>query len=63
GVVLDSKEPSLVAAAVHRVLDDESLRSSLVEQGRARAALFTPELAREEFAGVIEAAIEELAER
>jgi glycosyltransferase involved in cell wall biosynthesis len=62
GVVLDSKEPSLVAAAVHRVLDDETLRSSLVEKGHQRAALFTPERAREEFARVIESAIEELAE-
>ncbi len=37
-LVLESVEPSYVAAAVHRVRTDERLRCALVERGRRRAA-------------------------
>jgi glycosyltransferase involved in cell wall biosynthesis len=37
-LVLESVEPSYVAAAVHRVRADQRLRRALVERGRRRAA-------------------------
>jgi L-malate glycosyltransferase len=40
GVCLPSKEPTRVAAAVHRVLDDSALRERLADAGTARLADF-----------------------
>ncbi len=37
GVLVDSKEPGLFAAAIHRVVSDSELRSELVARGRRRA--------------------------
>lgn len=41
GLVLPSKDPVAVAAAVHRVLDDGALRAAMVEAGRRRAEGFS----------------------
>lgn len=38
GVLLDDKDPVVVAEAVHRVMADDELRRGLVERGRGRAA-------------------------
>jgi glycosyltransferase involved in cell wall biosynthesis len=57
GVVLGSKEPVLVAAAVHRVLTDTELRASLIDKGKERAASFTLEGARQAFAQAVEGAV------
>lgn len=58
GVLLDSKDPLLVAAAVHRVLTDDDLRAELVVAGRRRFQDFSLErssarllAALEEYAG------------
>ena len=40
GLCLDSKEPSRIAAAVHRVLSDAPLRGALVAKGHDRVAAF-----------------------
>lgn len=61
GVVLPSKEPAVVAAAVQRVLHDDGLRSGLVEAGLDRAEQFAPERARKQFRSAIEGALSELA--
>jgi glycosyltransferase involved in cell wall biosynthesis len=57
GVLLDSKRPALVAAAVHGVLHDEPLRSALVAAGRRQSARYTLESARERFRSAITEAI------
>jgi glycosyltransferase involved in cell wall biosynthesis len=57
GVVLPSKAPSLVAAAVERVLRDTSLRGRLVEAATRRAHDFDVARAREAFAAAIEGAV------
>lgn len=41
GVLLEDKDPLVVATAVDRVLADTSTRTSLAEQGRIRAASFS----------------------
>jgi glycosyltransferase involved in cell wall biosynthesis len=46
-LVLPTKRPSTVAAAVARVLDDERLRGRLVDAGTARLAEFSVERSRE----------------
>ncbi len=43
GILLDSKAPARMAAAVHKVLDDPSLRDNLVAAGRARLGEFSLE--------------------
>ena len=40
GLLLDDKSPAFVAAAVHRVMQDESLRRALVRRGLERAKDF-----------------------
>ena len=57
GVVLATKMPSVVAAAVHQVLVDRSLRELLVERGTERAGEFTLERARRAFANAVGAAV------
>lgn len=54
GLLLKTKEPVTVAAAVHRVLEDEPLRNELVGRGRIRASAYTPEVARQELSAAIE---------
>jgi glycosyltransferase involved in cell wall biosynthesis len=46
GILIDSKGPLVVAAAVNRVMTDESLRRRLAEAGRRRLAYFAPERSR-----------------
>lgn len=53
GVVLEQKDPLTVAAAVHRVLSDGSLRASLVAAGRRRAADFSLAVTERRFADVM----------
>jgi hypothetical protein len=40
GLLLETKEPCTVAAAVHRMLADDVARSQVVAAGAARAPLF-----------------------
>jgi len=54
GIVLPSKSPVLVAAAVQRVLTDGELRDELVRAGVERALAFSVEGARRGFARAIE---------
>ena len=46
GVLLASKRPATVAAAVHRVVSDDGLRGRLVAAGTARLAEFAPDRTR-----------------
>jgi glycosyltransferase involved in cell wall biosynthesis len=57
GVVLPGKAPSLVAAAVSRVLSDSTLRGRLVEAAGRRAGSFDLARAREAFAAAITGAV------
>jgi glycosyltransferase involved in cell wall biosynthesis len=41
GVLLDRKDPVLVATAVDRVMTDDGLRTQLVEAGRRRVEHFS----------------------
>ncbi|MGH9293273.1 MAG: glycosyltransferase [Acidimicrobiales bacterium] len=61
GVVLASKEPALVAAAVRRVLTDTGLREAIVKSGLERAAGFTAEGARQAFREAVEAVVGQVA--
>jgi glycosyltransferase involved in cell wall biosynthesis len=58
GIVLPSKSPALVAAAVQRVLTDHGLCDSLVAAGLRRSRSFTLEGARRAFARAIEQALQ-----
>jgi L-malate glycosyltransferase len=58
GVVLPDKRPSLVAAAVDRVLSDSALRERLVEAGVQRARDFDLDRGRAAFAGAVAGALE-----
>jgi glycosyltransferase involved in cell wall biosynthesis len=58
GIVLPSKSPVLVAAAVQRVLSDAQLRDTLVRAGLERTRAFTAEGARQAFARAISAVLE-----
>jgi glycosyltransferase involved in cell wall biosynthesis len=53
GILVDRPAPSYLAAAVHRVLDDASLRARLVEGGRARAGEHAPDVAARHAVDVI----------
>lgn len=53
GLCLDSKEPTRVAAAVHRVLTDAALRDALVAAGKRRLAAFDLAFTRERLRDVI----------
>ena len=57
GVVLPAKPPSLVAAAVERVLGDAALRTRLAEAAERRAPDFDLVRARDAFAAAIERAV------
>jgi L-malate glycosyltransferase len=54
GVVLPTKAPTAVAAAVHRVLDDADLRTALVDAGTRRLADFSLDRTRAAFAAALE---------
>jgi glycosyltransferase involved in cell wall biosynthesis len=58
GVVLPSKEPTLVAAAVHRLLGDPVLLETARAAGRAQAARYTLEAAQQAFRASVSEAIE-----
>jgi glycosyltransferase involved in cell wall biosynthesis len=49
GILLDDKDPAVVACAVDRVLTDRPLRDSLNEAGRARIEHFSLDNARKLF--------------
>jgi len=53
GIVLASKSPALVAAAVHRAVSDEALRIHLAAAGRRRLADFTLARTRERFTAAL----------
>ena len=57
GLVLDAKTPAFVAAAVHRVLEDGSLRQRLVSAGTARLADFDLARSKARFADAVEALV------
>ncbi len=57
GLVLEEKDPPLVAAAVHEVLASNALRAKLVAQGERQAARYSLEGARRRFVEVIETAL------
>jgi glycosyltransferase involved in cell wall biosynthesis len=59
-VVLPAKEPTLVAAAVHRVVADESVRGALVAAGTARLAEFSLDRSKAAFRATIETVLREL---
>lgn len=56
GVTLATKEPALVAAAVHEVLTDPGARDALASLGRARAGEFSLQRGRQVFRDAIEQA-------
>jgi glycosyltransferase involved in cell wall biosynthesis len=57
GVCLPSKEPTRVAAAVHRVLSDEALQGSLARAGEARLRDFDLDANKRRMAEVVGAAL------
>jgi glycosyltransferase involved in cell wall biosynthesis len=57
GICLPTKEPTTVAAAVHRVLTDGALRAAVVEAGRARVAHFDIERSRQRLREVISSVV------
>ncbi len=57
GVLLGSKEPALVAAAVRRLMKDEALSLRLQRVGLERSEDFSPRRARRAFAGALEQAL------
>lgn len=60
GVLLPSKEPPLVAAALHRVVSEGGLRDALVDAGTARLGDFALERTRVAFRSTVEAVLQEL---
>ncbi|HVM53461.1 MAG TPA: glycosyltransferase [Acidimicrobiales bacterium] len=58
GICLPSKEPSTVAAAVHRVLTDASVRAAVVAAGHRRVAAFDLAITRDTFQRAIESVVE-----
>jgi glycosyltransferase involved in cell wall biosynthesis len=61
GLLLESKDPATVAAAIWRVVSDEALRRSLVAAGRRRVQDFAIGPARAAFASAVRQALETLA--
>lgn len=57
GVVLPAKGPAVVAAAVHRVIDDGALRARLAEASRTRLEELSLPRSRAHFAAVVEEAV------
>ncbi len=61
GVVLDDKDPLVVARAVHEVLDDPDRRRSLIAAGRDRAAAFALRITSARFLDTITTWLDERA--
>lgn len=59
-VVLPSKEPALVAAAVHRVVTDAAVRERLTAAGTTRLATFSLDRSKASFRRAIEAVLADL---
>lgn len=59
-LLLSSKEPAVVAAAVHRVSTDAGVRDALVAAGRRRLAAFSLPTARAQYRAALERALEAL---
>jgi L-malate glycosyltransferase len=57
GLVIPSKSPGHVAAAVHRVVEDAELRRMLTSAGQARVAELAPSRVRAGFSRAIETAV------
>jgi glycosyltransferase involved in cell wall biosynthesis len=57
GLVVPNVQPSLVAAAVHRVLDDPNVRDSLVARGAERLVDFELTQTRAAWQTAIEAIV------
>ncbi len=55
GLLLESKEPEIVAEAIDMVMTDKNLRDSLVANGRERLVAFNPENAKASLLGEIKA--------
>ena len=55
GLLLPSKDPATVAAAVHRVVSDDAVRAALVEAGTRRLADFALEKSRARWLDVLSA--------
>ncbi|MHB1710921.1 MAG: glycosyltransferase family 4 protein [Acidimicrobiales bacterium] len=53
GIVLDSKRPTVVAAAIHRVLGDAALVEHLAREGQRRLGAFGPAKTRARFIEVV----------
>jgi len=56
GLVLPTKGPALIAAAVHRVVEDAVVRTALVDAGRRRLEELSLDRNRARFAAVVEEA-------
>jgi glycosyltransferase involved in cell wall biosynthesis len=59
-LVLPSKEPVLVAAAVHRVAGDAALRDRLAAAGTERLAAFSLDRSKAAFRRAVEAVLQDL---
>jgi glycosyltransferase involved in cell wall biosynthesis len=57
GLVIPTKSPAHMAAAVHRVVEDARLRQTLISAGQARVAELEPARVRARFARAIETAV------
>ena len=57
GLVLPDKEPARVAAAVHRIVDDQQLRTTLARAASDRVASFALPRVEDRFASALEGAI------
>ena len=57
-VLLEGKDPVLVAAAVHQVMTDGGLRASLVEAGRRRVEEYSLERTSKRFLAALEEALD-----
>jgi glycosyltransferase involved in cell wall biosynthesis len=55
GLLLDDKRPASVAAALHRVLEDDGIRATFVAAGTRRLADFDLARTRARFLSVLEA--------
>ncbi|MEA3019046.1 MAG: hypothetical protein QOI47_570, partial [Actinomycetota bacterium] len=57
GICLRSKAPTVVAAAVHRVLGDQGLRDALVAAGREQLETFALPRTRDRMADALSSAL------
>jgi glycosyltransferase involved in cell wall biosynthesis len=57
GLLLETKQPTLVAAAVHRVVTDRTVRDALVASGKRRLADFELGTSRQKLRDAIESVV------